>query len=101
MATKIRQNTSQKQMIRFKRKKRIRSRIEGTTGKTTSCRFFAQTSTFTCSWLMMSRDTLWLRHRTLEEELKEKVGGTIEGAKTLRQSGCQACFGEEDFAGGF
>jgi large subunit ribosomal protein L18 len=82
MATKIRSGTSQKQVIRFKRKKRIRSRIEGSTEKPRLSVFRSNRHIYVQLVDDVKGHTL-VAASSLEEELKDKVGGTIEGAKTL------------------
>lgn len=82
MATKIRHRTSEKQVIRFKRKKRISSRIEGTATKPrlsvfrSNCHIYVQLIDDNAGQTLVAGSTL-------EEELKGKLGGNIEGAKTL------------------
>ena len=82
MATKIRLSTSQKQVVRFKRKKRIRSRIEGTTEKPRLSLFRSNKHLYVQLVDDVKGHTL-VSASTSEEELKEKVGGSIDGAKTL------------------
>lgn len=82
MATKVRSNTSQKQVIRFKRKKRIRARLEGTVERPRLSVFRSNRHIY----VQLVDDTkghTLVAASSLEEELKDKVGGTIEGAKTL------------------
>lgn len=82
MATKIRRVTSQKQIVRFKRKKRIRARIEGSPERPRLSVFRSNRHLFVQLVDDVKGHTL-VSASTLEEDLKEKVGGTIEGAKTL------------------
>ena len=82
MATKIRQNTNNKQIIRFKRKKRIRSRIEGSIERPRLSVFRSNKHLYAQLVDDVKGHTL-VAASTLEEDLKEKLGGTIEGAKTL------------------
>lgn len=82
MATKIRRGTSQKQVVRFKRKRRIRARIEGTTDMPRMSVFRSNKHIYVQLVDDVKGHTL-VAASSLEEELKEKVGGTIEGAKTL------------------
>jgi large subunit ribosomal protein L18 len=80
MATKIRLQTSQKQVIRFKRKRRISARIEGTAERPRFAVFrsnrhiYAQLIDDTKGHTLVSASTL-------EEDLK--VHGSVEGAKVL------------------
>lgn len=82
MATKIRLRTSPKQVIRFKRKKRIRARVEGTLER-------PRLSVFRSNRHLYVQLVDDVKGHTLvsafsgEEELRTKVGGTVEGAKTL------------------
>lgn len=82
MATKIRRSTAQKQIIRFKRKRRIRSRIEGTLEKP-RLSVFRSNRHLSVQLVDDVKGHTLVAASTLEEELKDKVGGTIEGAKTL------------------
>ncbi len=82
MATKIRQTTAQKQVIRFKRKLRIRSRVEGTSERP-RLSVFRSNKHFYVQLVDDLKGLTLVAASTNEEELREKVGGTIEGAKTL------------------
>jgi large subunit ribosomal protein L18 len=82
MATKIRRMTSQKQVVRFKRKLRIRARVEGTPEKPRLAVFRSNRHIYVQLVDDAKGHTL-VAASSLEEELKDKVGGTIEGAKTL------------------
>jgi large subunit ribosomal protein L18 len=82
MATKIRQNTSQKQVIRFKRKRRIRARVEGTTERPRLSVFRSNRHLYVQLVDDIKGHTL-VAASTSEEEMKDKAGGTIEGAKML------------------
>jgi len=82
MATKIRQNTAQKQVIRFKRKLRIRSRVEGTSERPRLSVFRSNKHVYVQLVDDLKGQTL-VAASTNEEELREKTGATIEGAKTL------------------
>ena len=74
--------TSQKQVIRFKRKKRIRARVEGTAERPRLSVFRSNRHLYVQLVDDVKGHTL-VAASTSEEELKGKVGGTIEGAKTL------------------
>ena len=82
MATKIRRVTSNKQTVRFKRKTRIRARLEGTTERPRLSVFRSNKHIYVQLVDDAKGHTL-VAASSLEEELKDKVGGTIEGAKTL------------------
>jgi large subunit ribosomal protein L18 len=82
MATKIRLKTSQKQVIRFKRKRRIRSRVEGTLERPRFSVFRSNKHLYAQLVDDVKGATL-VAASTLEEELKDKMGGSTDGAKTL------------------
>jgi large subunit ribosomal protein L18 len=82
MATKIRQRTSQKQAVRFKRKLRIRSRIEGTVERP-RLSVFRSNKNISVQLVDDVQGHTLVSVSSLEEELKDKVQGNIEGAKTL------------------
>jgi large subunit ribosomal protein L18 len=82
MATKIRRKTSQKQVVRFKRKRRISARLEGSTERPRLAVFRSNAHLYVQLVDDLKGHTL-VSACTLEEELKDKVGGTIEGAKQL------------------
>ena len=82
MATKIRRVTSQKQTIRFKRKKRIRARVEGSPEMPRFAVFRSNRNLFVQLVDDVKGHTL-VSASSLEEELKGKVSRTLEGAKTL------------------
>jgi large subunit ribosomal protein L18 len=82
MATKIRQHTSNKQIVRFKRKKRIRARVEGSDERPRLSVFRSNKHLYVQLVDDAKGHTL-VAASTLEEELKDKHGGTTEGAKTL------------------
>ena len=82
MATKIRRVTSQKQVVRFKRKSRIRSRVEGSSERPRLA-VFRSNRHISVQLVDDGKGHTLVAASSLEEELKDKVGGTIEGAKTL------------------
>jgi large subunit ribosomal protein L18 len=82
MATKIRRQTSQKQQIRFKRKKRIRARVEGTPERPRLSVFRSNQHIYVQLVDDIKGHTL-VAASTGEEELKAKYGGSVEGAKTI------------------
>jgi large subunit ribosomal protein L18 len=82
MATKIRRGTSQKQVIRFKRKRRIRARVEGSAEKPRLSVFRSNRHLYV-QLIDDTKGQTLVAASTNEEELREKVGGTVDGAKTL------------------
>jgi large subunit ribosomal protein L18 len=82
MATKIRLKTNPKQVIRFKRKKRIMARVEGSTERPRLSVFRSNRNLFVQLIDDLKGHTL-VSASTGEEELKGKVKNTIDGAKTL------------------
>jgi large subunit ribosomal protein L18 len=82
MATKIRRTTSQKQIVRFKRKRRILSRMEGTQERPRMS-VFRSNKHFYVQLIDDVKGHTLVSACTLEEELKEKVGSNIEGVKQL------------------
>ncbi len=82
MATKIRRVTSQKQVVRFKRKLRIRARVEGSPERPRLA-VFRSNRHISVQLIDDAKGHTLVAASSLEEELKGKVGGTIEGAKTL------------------
>jgi len=82
MATKIRHKTSQKQVVRFKRKLRIRSRVEGTSARP-RLSVFRSNRHISAQLVDDVKGHTLVAATTLEEEFKEKLGGSIEGAKTI------------------
>jgi large subunit ribosomal protein L18 len=82
MATKIRQNTNNKQVIRFKRKLRIRSRIEGSVERPRLA-VFRSNKHLSVQLVDDVKGHTLVAASTLEADLKDKLGGSIEGAKAL------------------
>jgi large subunit ribosomal protein L18 len=82
MATKIRIHTSNKQVVRAKRKKRIRSKIEGSATKPRLTVFRSNKQIYAQLVDDVKGHTL-VSASTLDEEVKVKSGSTIEGAKSL------------------
>ncbi len=82
MATKVRRGTSQKQVVRFKRKRRIRSRVEGTLDKP-RLSVFRSNRHLSVQLVDDVKGHTLVAASTLEEELKEKTGGSVDGAKSL------------------
>ena len=82
MATKIRRITNSKQVVRFKRKRRIRARVEGTLDRPRLSVFRSNKHIYVQLVDDVNGHTL-VSASTLEESLKDKLGGSVEGAKTL------------------
>ncbi len=82
MATQPRKRTSQKRIVRFKRKKRIRSRVEGSLERPRMSVYRSNQHLYVQLIDDLKGHTL-VAASTLEEELREKVHGTIDGAKQL------------------
>src|SRR6476620_8776349 len=82
MATKIRRVTSTKQSVRFKRKKRIRGKVEGTLERPRLSVFRSNRHLYVQLVNDVKGHTL-VAAASLEEELKDKTGATIDGAKML------------------
>lgn len=82
MATKIRQKTNPKQVVRFKRKRRIRARVQGTIQRPRLSVFRSNRHLYAQLVDDVKGHTL-VAASTLEEDLKDKVAGSVEGAKTL------------------
>jgi large subunit ribosomal protein L18 len=82
MATKVRRTTSPKQQIRFKRKLRIRSRVEGTTERPRLSVFRSNKHLYV-QLIDDTKGATLVAASTGEEDLKDKAGATIDGAKSL------------------
>ncbi len=82
MATKIRLGTSQKQVVRFKRKLKIRSRLEGSAERPRFSVFRSNKHMY-AQLIDDVKGLTLVAASTLDEELKEKVGGSVDGAKVL------------------
>lgn len=82
MATKIRRKTNSKQVVRFKRKRRIRAKVEGTDGRPRLAVFRSNKHLYVQLVDDLKAHTL-VSASTLEADLKDKVSGNIEGAKTI------------------
>jgi large subunit ribosomal protein L18 len=82
MSTKIRNSTSIKQTIRFKRKKRIRAKIEGSAEKPRLAVFRSNKHIYVQLIDDVKGHTL-VAASTNEDELKDQVGGSVEGAKAI------------------
>lgn len=82
MATKIRRKTNSKQVIRFKRKRRIRARVLGTVERPRLAVFRSNKNLYAQLIDDVEGHTL-VAASTQEEELREKLGLNLESAKTL------------------
>lgn len=82
MATKIRRRTNSKQVVRFKRKRRIRARIEGTSDRPRLAVFRSNQHLYVQLVDDLKGHTL-VSASTLESDIKDKVSGNVEGAKTV------------------
>lgn len=82
MATKIRLRTSQKQATRFKRKRRIRAKVEGCMERPRFSVFRSNRHIY-AQLIDDAKGHTLVAASSLEEELKDKVGGSLEGAKIL------------------
>ena len=82
MATKIHRVTSYKQIVRFKRKKRIRARLEGTLERPRLSLFRSNRHIYIQLIDDVKGHTLVAVSST-EEDLKKDTGATMDGAKTL------------------
>lgn len=80
MATTIRRKTSVKQVVRAKHRKRIRSRIEGSTDVPRLCVYRSNRNIF-AQLIDDVKGVTLVSASTLEEEVKG--GSTIDGAKAV------------------
>lgn len=81
MATKMHRVTCQKQVVRFKRKRRIRARLEGTQERPRLSVFRSNLHLYV-QLIDDAKGHTLVAASTLEEELKDS-SGNIAGAKTL------------------
>ncbi len=82
MATKVRSRSSEKQQIRFKRKTRIRSKVEGDSEKPRFSVFRSNRHIYAQLVDDLKGVTL-VSASTQEEELRKKCHGTVGGAKEV------------------
>lgn len=82
MATKIRRTTSNKQQIRFKRKKRIRAKIEGTANQP-RLSIFRSNSNMYAQLIDDLKGVTLVSASTLDEGLNAKSPSSAEGAKAV------------------
>ena len=84
MATKVRKHTDTKKIIRFKRKRRIRARLEGTAEMPRFCVFKSNTHLYAQLIDDQTGKTL-LSASTLEKDQRGKIRNNLTGAKALGQ----------------
>jgi len=84
MATKIRETTNPKKVIRFKRKRRIRSNLEGSAERPRLA-VFRSNKHLAVQLIDDAKGSTLVSASTVEADLKEKMGNNIEGARTLGQ----------------
>lgn len=82
MATKIRKHTDTKKVIRFKRKLRIRSRVEGTS-KQPRFSIFKSNSHIYAQLIDDETGATVIAASTLESELRVNLRNNMTGAKAL------------------
>lgn len=82
MATKIRRKTSEKQVVRFKHKRRIRARLEGSPERPRLAVYRSNKHLYAQLIDDLKGHTL-ASASTAESDFSEKVGNTIEGAKRV------------------
>ena len=82
MATQIRRVTNPKQVIRFKRKKRIRSKIEGSAEKPRLSVFRSHRNLYVQLVDDVKGHTL-VAASSLEEEFRGKIKNDVEGARVF------------------
>lgn len=82
MSVKIRRKTSEKQQIRFKRKKRIRAKIEGTSHHPRLAVFRSNSNIYAQLVDDIKGITL-VAASTLEEGVKVTGGGSVDAAKAV------------------
>jgi large subunit ribosomal protein L18 len=82
MATRIRKRTSEKQQVRFKHKKRIRAKVEGTADKPRLLVYRSNANLYVQLVDDLKGHTL-AAACTIEEELKGKASANLAGAKEI------------------
>jgi large subunit ribosomal protein L18 len=85
MSKKIRRQTDNKLVVRFKRKKRIRSNLEGTSERPRLA-VFRSNRHIEAQLIDDVKAVTLVAASTREEELQGKVTGGVEGAKTVGQA---------------
>jgi large subunit ribosomal protein L18 len=84
MATKVRKHTDQKKIVRFKRKKRIRSRVAGSESKPRLA-VFKSNSHLYAQLIDDDKGVTLIAASTLEKDNKGKMRSNLTGAKALGQ----------------
>lgn len=84
MATKVRKHTDTKKVIRFKRKKRIRSTVNGNAERPRLAVFKSNTHLY-AQIINDEQGATLVAASTLEKEQRGKVKNNLTGAKTLGQ----------------
>jgi len=82
MSKKIGRQTSNKLKVRFKRKRRIRGSLEGTTARPRLA-VFRSNRHISVQVIDDTQAVTLVAATTLESELKDKVSGSVEGAKAI------------------
>ena len=82
MATKIRKHTDSKKLIRFKRKKRIRSRVSGSAEQPRLAVFKSNTHMY-AQLIDDNKGITLVSASTLEKEQGEKLTSNLNGAKAV------------------
>ncbi len=82
MGSTVRRKTSEKQQIRFKRRKRIRAKIEGS-AQHPRLAVFRSNSNIYAQLVDDIKGVTLVSASTLEEGVKVKAGGSVEAAKTV------------------
>jgi large subunit ribosomal protein L18 len=82
MAKKIRRQTDNKLVVRFKRKKRIRANLEGTTGRPRLA-VFRSNKHIEAQLIDDVKAVTLVAASTREDELKGKVTSGVDGAKSV------------------
>jgi large subunit ribosomal protein L18 len=82
MSKKIGRQTSNKLKVRFKRKRRIRGSLEGTTARPRLA-VFRSNRHISVQVIDDTQGVTLVAATTLESELKDKVSGSVEGAKAI------------------
>ena len=82
MATKVRKHTSQKKITRFKRKKRVRSRVTGVEAKPRLAVFKSNAHLY-AQLIDDDRGLTLASASTLEKENKSQIKNNLKGAQAL------------------
>jgi len=82
MSKKIGRQTSNKLVVRFKRKRRIRATLEGTTERPRLA-VFRSNKHISVQVIDDTKGVTLVAATTQESELKDKTGGSVEGAKAI------------------